>query len=345
MSKTMLRLPKPPSEEELAAHIPQIHAVAKGVSRPFWSVMIPTYNAGDFFRRTLESVLAADLGPDQMQIEVVDGCSTTDDPEQVVRELGKGRVAFHRLSENRGPANTFNVALARSRGRWVHVLHGDDLVMPGFYAAYTETIRKNRTATAVCGQAVMMDRNERWMGIHGPVPPIGGGVIPDFAERQATRQLLLAPSIVASRAAYEAIGGFSDWFGFVIDWDMWARLGHFGPVACVDRPYSLYRRHGQSHTVKSQFAVSGANAREYYSVIAANLRRLNRPVPREVESEWRSRLARQAEDDLWVQSATSAKGRFNQASWAWMLQPSGRRLLQLAKSWLKYRLSDVQNAA
>ena len=73
-----MKLPQPPSLEEIQAHIPKMAAVPEGTYRPFWSVMIPTYNCGDYLRRTLESVLCQDPGPDKMQIDVVDGCSTED---------------------------------------------------------------------------------------------------------------------------------------------------------------------------------------------------------------------------------------------------------------------------
>ena len=50
-------------------------------ARPKWSVMIPAYNCARFLAATLESVLAQDPGPAQMQIEVVDDCSS-DDPKK-----------------------------------------------------------------------------------------------------------------------------------------------------------------------------------------------------------------------------------------------------------------------
>jgi len=87
---------------------PSISSVSLGLNRPKWSVMIPTFNCANYLRQTLESVLEQDPGPDQMQIEVVDDCSTKDDPESVVREVGRGRVLFYRKTQNEGAAANFN---------------------------------------------------------------------------------------------------------------------------------------------------------------------------------------------------------------------------------------------
>ena len=67
--------------------------------------MIPTYNCAGYLRETLASVLAQGPGPDQMQIEVVDDCST-DDPQAIVDELAPTRVSFHQQPENRGHTPT-----------------------------------------------------------------------------------------------------------------------------------------------------------------------------------------------------------------------------------------------
>ena len=74
-----------------------------------------------------------------MQIEVVDDCSTKDDPEAVVDKLGRGRVETpHRQPHNVGITRNFNTCLRRSRGHLVHILHGDDLVKRGFYQEIEE---------------------------------------------------------------------------------------------------------------------------------------------------------------------------------------------------------------
>src|SRR5260370_15340669 len=154
-------LPKSASLDESEAHIPRISSVLPGSPRPFWSVMVPTYNSGKHLRRTLESVLRQDPGPEQMQIEVVDGGSTTDNPEEVVKELGQGRVGFYRLQVNKGPATTFNAAISRSHGRWVHLLHGDDMVSPRFYETFADAINRHPGVVMALSGSIIIDEHDR----------------------------------------------------------------------------------------------------------------------------------------------------------------------------------------
>src|SRR6266436_7519771 len=96
--------------------------------------MIPTYNArAKYPEETLKSVLQQDPGPAQMQIEVVDDCSPDGAPVELVRRVAGNRVAVHQEPANNGLAGIWNRCIERARGEWVHILHQDDVVFPGFY--------------------------------------------------------------------------------------------------------------------------------------------------------------------------------------------------------------------
>ena len=103
------------------------------MKRPLWTVIIPTYNCANYLKETLASVLEQDPGEASMEIIVVDDHSTKDDPEAVVKEFGKGRVKFIRQEKNIGKVKNYETGLKASRGRYIHQLHGDDLVYDGFY--------------------------------------------------------------------------------------------------------------------------------------------------------------------------------------------------------------------
>lgn len=228
-------------------------------ARPLWSVMIPTYNQGQYLREALTSVLAQDPGPDQMQIEVADDASTTDDPEAIVRELGQGRVSFFRQPENVGHTRNFETCLRRSRGELIHLLHGDDHVDAGFYKVMEQPFLEHpEIGAAFCrvriidpaGDQINEGRSEQ------PEP----GILHDWLTRIARGQRLQTPTIVVRRAVYELLGGFDRRLTYSEDWEMWARIAAHFPVWYEPRALAAYRVHPASST--RRHARSGADIRD-----------------------------------------------------------------------------------
>src|SRR6266481_3717770 len=124
--------------------------------RPIWPLMIPTYNPrAEYLEETLKSVLQQDPGPDQMQIEVVDDCSKDDTASEVARRIGTGRVTFHAEPQNLGLANAWNRCIERARGHWVHILHQDDIVLPGFYDLLRKAGECSDAGAIFCRHAVV----------------------------------------------------------------------------------------------------------------------------------------------------------------------------------------------
>mgnify|MGYP002776997000 CR=1 FL=1 len=235
---------------------PQIHSVEPGIRRPFWSVMIPTYNCANYLAQTLESVLAQAPDPEQMQIEVVDDRSTKDDPEPVVREIGKGRVSFYRQPQNVGAIRNFNTCIQRSLGHYVHILHGDDFIAPDFYSSYEELIQLHPDATLIISPSIAVDENARHIRTELPLPNINGA-IGDFPQIQAVRNAVLTPAAIVPRRVYEQVGGFYPRLSHTADWDMWFRAGLYGKVVTLNRQVAYYRIHSESDT--SRLALTGEN--------------------------------------------------------------------------------------
>src|SRR2546423_7512364 len=114
---------------------PPIAALAPGTLRPTWSVMIPVFNGGSYLPEALSSVLVQAPERERMDIVVVDDASTDVDVAALVRDVGGERVDYFRQPHNIGSVRNFNTCLNLARGRYVHLLHADDRVLPGFYAA------------------------------------------------------------------------------------------------------------------------------------------------------------------------------------------------------------------
>jgi glycosyltransferase involved in cell wall biosynthesis len=232
--------------------------------RPLWSVMIPTYNCAYYLRETLEAVLAQDPGVDVMQIEVVDDCSTTDDPEGVVQEFG-GRVGFYRQPCNQGVPKNFQTCLERSRGHLIHLLHGDDYIRPGFYAKMQHAFAQNSEIGAAFCRQIFMDEDGHWQSI-SELEQLQSGVLENWLERLALEQRIMTPSIVVRREVYEKLGGFDSSLICAEDWEMWVRIAAHYPIWYEVEPLAVYRMHSNSNT--GRHVNSGEDMR--YTRIAIN---------------------------------------------------------------------------
>ena len=218
------------------ASYPAVEPVWPGVDRPFWSVMIPTYHCANYLRQTLRSVLEQAPPVDEMQIEVVDDHSIVDDPQRVVNEVGCGRVGFFRQPENVGPQANFTTCARRARGQWVHILHGDDAVRPGFYAALRTGIERVSPVHAAFCRVITINEEDLWLEL-SELESQTAGVIPDLVQRLAVFNHIMFPSIVLRRLAYEQLGGFHPALFHSADWDMWKRVAARYPVWYDPQPW------------------------------------------------------------------------------------------------------------
>ena len=226
---------------------PEIASLPRSGPRPFWSVMIPVYDRVAYLERTLASVLSQDPGAEEMHIEVVDDASTVDDPEALVRRVGGDRVSFFRQPRNLGLVGSWNCCIRRSVGEWVHVLHSDDMVFPGFYVTFKAALeRRDDIGAAFCRWAIMDENEGRvWTSdLERPSP----GVLADFMDKIGVSQRISTPSIVVRRSVYENLGGFRRELSSTADWEMWARVAAHYPIWYESQILAAWRVHSRSKT-------------------------------------------------------------------------------------------------
>jgi glycosyltransferase involved in cell wall biosynthesis len=221
------------------ADLPRILPTAAR-DRPFWSVMIPTYDSGELLSETLSSVLRQDPGPAHMQIEVVDDHSTRSDPEQLVRRVAGDRVSFYRQPSNVGHTANFNTCLARSRGEVIHLLHDDDLVLPGFYERLESAYRCNDEIGSAVTRHVFADASGQWRSLARMERPTAG-IAEGWLRTIASGMCLTTPAVTMRRTVVEEIGGFDPRIRGGEDWEMYVRIATRFPVWYEPEPLAVYR--------------------------------------------------------------------------------------------------------
>lgn len=219
------------------------------IPRPLWSVMIPVYNSQVYLKKTIDSVLTQDRGAENMEIWVVDDCSP-ESPQQMVEEIGKGRVNFYRQTQNVGQLNNFSTCLNLAKGQFIHLLHGDDFVHDGFYDSLENPLLSNKKIGAAFTGSNLIDENGDLINASKKLTD-KPGVIDDFVSVIARNQVIQTPAIVVKREVYEKLGAFNKDLNWVEDWEMWIRIACHFDFYYDPNILASYRVHNNSNTEDS----------------------------------------------------------------------------------------------
>jgi glycosyltransferase involved in cell wall biosynthesis len=234
-----------------------------GIDGADLSIVIPTYNCAAYLEVALGSLRGQ--GIDAAQVLVVDDCSTEDDPEAVVAEHGWPGVGFHRQPRNLGLLGNFRSCVQLAERPWVHLLHGDDFVLPGGYFALDAVLRAHPDARFLLGRSVLVGEDGQWDGVTRLIADAPSGALPYDPMRWRLNPVQFA-GVVFRRDAYEQVGGFHDAYVHCADWSLWWRLARAVPTAYTNTAVGAYRRFGANHT--AGLIRSAANLREGLDLLA-----------------------------------------------------------------------------
>ncbi|WP_293078976.1 methyltransferase domain-containing protein [Okeania sp. SIO3B5] len=247
-------------KNQMGIEYPEINPLSDNNHRPFWSVMIPTYKKVKYLEQTLKSVLQQAPALEEMQIEVVNDCpdhKIQAEIEAIVRKVGGERVNFYRhFPQDIGQAPIFNVCLQRAKGYWVHLLHDDDFVLPGFYEKLRQGIEKNPTVGAAFCRHYYIDENDqkKYLSVLERKTP---GIIEKFLEKITIEQRIQVVGMIVKRKVYENLGGFCSQADSAADWEIWKRITAFYPIWFEPEILACFRLHSSSET--SRLMQSGGN--------------------------------------------------------------------------------------
>jgi glycosyltransferase involved in cell wall biosynthesis len=247
--------------------------------QPLLSVIVPVYNGGRYLAAALNSVL--DQFDDSVEMIVSDDGSTDGSREILERYSNSGSViAIDGPRSGNWVANT-NRALAGSKGRYVTILHQDDLWLPGRLRA----IRQSLEGLPGCGiwinPSYFIDSTGRIVGtwrlpFRQTLARIDSS---DFIARLLVQNFLGMPAPVFPRATFEQTGGFDETLWYTADWDLWLKLACQAPVGVNPQPTTAFRLHSESQTALGVRAVESMRVQTEL-VRARHLERLMNPARR-----------------------------------------------------------------
>lgn len=201
------------------------------------SVVIPTYNFGQFLTAAIESAQTQTLPPGEI-IVVDDG--STDDTRKVVSSFGSVRYI---RQANAGVCAARNRGVEESTGEFIAFLDADDTWEPRKLEKQIAVFGSDPEIGLVhCGMREFDDETSNTIAMH-----VNG------AEGWIADNLLLwdgpvivgpGGTIVVRRDAFEEAGGFDIQQKVGEDWDLCYRIARKHKVGFVPEPLVNYRSHG-----------------------------------------------------------------------------------------------------
>ena len=207
--------------------------------------MIPVYNRTKHVSQAVESALAQDLGPDKMQIGIVDNSTESVDWTSILTPEAIQRIEIFKQPKSVPWHANWNTCISKAHGYLVHILHDDDYVAEGFYHKLEGTFAANPDVHLIAcrcfhvnDEGVILSVTPRISAMKTKTHTLKG-IYPGNPLR--------CPGVVVKRSLYESIGGFSRTYSLTLDLEMWGRAITSGKGIVLDDVLAFYREGYRPH--------------------------------------------------------------------------------------------------
>jgi GT2 family glycosyltransferase len=205
------------------------------------SVVIPAYNAAKSISRTIESVLAQSLRPDEI-IVVDDG--STDQTAQRIKKFGSDVCYIYQ--ENAGPSVARNRGIEAAGSEWIAFLDADDEWLPGILSRQCELLNRNKHlvwATANFYNC-LCDENCRRVSVN---PKLGQKALgdkeyfDDFFRTSLPHGCGCTATMLIKKKVLQEVGMFQPGLHITEDVDLWFRIACRRPrIGFIAEPLAIY---------------------------------------------------------------------------------------------------------
>ena len=209
-----------------------------------FSIVIPSYNQGEFLERTLLSVINQDV---ETEIIVIDGGST-DSSVEIIKKY-EDKIAYWVSEKDRGQSHALNKGFAKATGDIFGWQNSDDIYMPGAFKKVQEVFEKFPDKKIVYGNWYEIDENDNVIDktYSAPKPRI-----PHFSYEGFDSNL---QSMFWKREVFEKFGAFDENLHQLMDSDfLFSLILHQGRDIFVktDFFFGSFRRHENQKTKRER---------------------------------------------------------------------------------------------
>jgi hypothetical protein len=230
---------------------------AEGAVR-FLTIAIPTFQRPGLLLETLRSVAALEFDI-PVEVIIVDNDPDGDDlAATALMDVLKGwSYSYYRNIRNVGMFGNWNQCLSLAQGKYVTVLHDDDLLVANFSRVANAVLKNNCLEREILGFHIsILEQRQHRSTKTAPVMPAARPVAAVRCQAFSVAELFFSNrfcgtlGVIFNRDIALGLGGFKAAWYPIADYEFWCRWGvSVGPIPIMNECVALYRI-GQNESIK-----------------------------------------------------------------------------------------------
>ena len=241
---------------------------------PKISVIMPTYNCGDYICEAIDSILSQTYN--NFELLIIDDGST-DNTEVLINSYNNTKIKYYRIDPSGKPSIARNVGLTKATGEFILFCDADDLLPSATLQQKINFIQKFPEAALIFTDYLYFRGKEEEKDFEEysyfqknnnfiksfPCNLIAHTHGNFFLFNKNIRQQLLiklfihTSTVMVSKTAISTCGLFDETLTFGEDWDLWLRISDEYQIGCIDEILCYARKWNASITTKrSEFLIS-----------------------------------------------------------------------------------------
>ncbi|CAM3290235.1 glycosyltransferase family 2 protein [Sporolactobacillus spathodeae] len=205
------------------------------------SVIIPTYNRGQFAVEAINSILAQTYT--DYEIIVVDDGSTDDTKEKMKAFGNQIRYIYQ---ANKGPSAARNTGIQQANGTYLAFCDSDDRFLPTKLEKQMHFIKKNPNCCFLYTWYYNVNEKGVITKLRKPFTCNTKEQLQYFLF--ARRFTIRTSTVLVHKKCFDQVGSFNENYWYSQDWDMWLRLAASYQGYCLEEPLSEYWLHGENRS-------------------------------------------------------------------------------------------------
>jgi glycosyltransferase involved in cell wall biosynthesis len=206
--------------------------------QPSVSVILLTYNRAHLLDATIDSILNQTMA--DFELIIADDASP-DHTQQVCQRWAKSdrRIRYYRRPENLGSARSLNLAILASTGKYVAILHDDDVYCPDLLREWKSCLDEYPDAAFVFNAYRALNARGQTRTVYRETLPrcsAGSILLENIFFRRWSFGSPVWGTVMMRRSAFNRAGLFEERFSYWADVDMWMRLAEDFDVCYIAEP-------------------------------------------------------------------------------------------------------------